>query len=115
MSLFVCYDLRFADEFWERADDTDVYLVPANWPEARRLPWKALLQARAIENMAYVIGCNRVGSGNGLPYSGDSQIIDPLGEILASHPGPAVLSCSALKRQYRERPRRRVPGLRAIL
>ena len=84
VSLFVCYDLRFADEFWKLAVDTDVYLVPANWPEARRLPWMALLQARAIENMAYVIGCNRVGSGNGLPYSGDSRIIDPLGEILAS-------------------------------
>jgi predicted amidohydrolase len=84
VSLFVCYDLRFADEFWQLADATDVYLVPANWPEARRTPWMALLQARAIENMAYVIGCNRVGSGNGLPYSGDSRIIDPLGEILAS-------------------------------
>src|SRR6185295_6218680 len=84
VTLFVCYDLRFADEFWQLANDTDVYLVPANWPEARRLPWMALLQARAIENMAYVIGCNRVGSGNGLPYSGDSRIIDPLGEVLAS-------------------------------
>jgi predicted amidohydrolase len=84
VTLFVCYDLRFADEFWQLANDTDVYLVPANWPEARRLPWMALLQARAIENMAYVIGCNRVGSGDGLPYSGDSRIIDPLGEVLAS-------------------------------
>jgi len=84
VSLFVCYDLRFADEFWQRADDTDVYLVPANWPEARRLPWTTLLQARAIENQAYVIGCNRVGVGNGIPYSGDSRIIDPLGEVLAS-------------------------------
>ena len=83
VTLFVCYDLRFADEFWQLAHDTDVYLVPANWPEARRLPWMALLQARAIENMAYVMGCNRVGSGNGLPYSGDSRIIDPLGEVLA--------------------------------
>ncbi|MEO7370798.1 MAG: nitrilase-related carbon-nitrogen hydrolase [Ilumatobacteraceae bacterium] len=84
VSLFVCYDLRFADEFWQLAEATDVYLVPANWPEARRVPWMALLQARAIENLAYVVGCNRVGNGNGLPYSGDSRIIDPLGEILAS-------------------------------
>ncbi|HEY7626342.1 MAG TPA: carbon-nitrogen family hydrolase [Ilumatobacteraceae bacterium] len=84
VTLFVCYDLRFADEFWQLAHDTDVYLVPANWPEARRLPWTSLLQARAIENQAYVIGCNRVGTGNGLDYSGDSRIIDPLGEILAS-------------------------------
>ena len=84
VTLFVCYDLRFADEFWQLAEDTDVYLVPANWPETRRLPWMALLQARAIENLAYVIGCNRVGTGNGLQYSGDSRIIDPLGEVLAS-------------------------------
>ena len=84
VTLFVCYDLRFADEFWQLANDTDVYLVPANWPEARRLPWMSLLQARAIENQAYVIGCNRVGTGNGLPYSGDSRIIDPLGDVLAS-------------------------------
>ena len=84
VTLFVCYDLRFADEFWQLADDTDLYLVPANWPEARRLAWTALLQARAIENQAYVIGCNRVGTGNGLPYSGDSRIIDPLGEVLAA-------------------------------
>jgi len=84
VTLFVCYDLRFADEFWQLADHTDVYLVPANWPEARRLPWTALLQARAIENQAYVVGCNRVGVGNGIAYSGDSRVIDPLGEILAS-------------------------------
>jgi predicted amidohydrolase len=84
ISLFVCYDLRFADEFWELAEQTDVYLVPANWPEARRQHWMALLQARAIENQAYVVGCNRVGSGGSLAYSGDSRIVDPLGELLAT-------------------------------
>ena len=92
ITLFVCYDLRFADEFWQLAADTDVYLVPANWPEARRMHWQALLQARAIENQAYVVGCNRVGLGGvaeqggtgGLPYSGDSRIVDPLGELLAT-------------------------------
>ena len=84
VSLFVCYDLRFADEFWQLAPTTDVYLVPANWPESRRAHWTALLQARAIENQAYVVGCNRVGSGGGLTYSGDSRIIDPLGELLAT-------------------------------
>lgn len=84
VSLFVCYDLRFADEFWELAPTTDVYLVPANWPEARRQHWMALLQARAIENQAYVVGCNRVGQGGGLTYVGDSRIVDPLGELLAT-------------------------------
>jgi predicted amidohydrolase len=84
VSMFVCYDLRFADEFWRLALDTDLYLVPANWPEKRRLHWMTLLQARAIENQAYVIGVNRVGEGGGLTYSGDSRIVDPVGELLAT-------------------------------
>jgi predicted amidohydrolase len=84
LSLFVCYDLRFSDEFWGLAPDTDAYLVVANWPEKRRLHWSTLLRARAIENQAYVVGVNRVGNGGGLEYSGDSAIIDPLGEVLAA-------------------------------
>jgi predicted amidohydrolase len=80
----VCYDLRFADEFWARARDTDVYLVVANWPSKRRLHWQVLLQARAIENQAYVVGVNRVGSGGGAEYAGDSRIVDPQGELLAT-------------------------------
>ncbi len=84
VSLFVCYDLRFADEFWALAPVTDLYVVVANWPESRRQHWMALLQARAIENQAYVVGCNRVGEGGGLTYSGDSRIIDPTGELLVT-------------------------------
>jgi predicted amidohydrolase len=84
VSMFVCYDLRFADEFWQLAADTDLYLVPANWPEKRRLAWTTLLQARAIENQAYVVGVNRVGDGGGVTYCGDSRIVDPLGELLAT-------------------------------
>jgi predicted amidohydrolase len=86
VSLFVCYDLRFADEFWQLAHDTDLYLVPANWPASRREHWSTLLRARAIENQAYVIGCNRVGEGGGLVYSGDSVMVDPFGEIVAEGP-----------------------------
>lgn len=84
VSLFVCYDLRFADEFWALAADTDLYVVVANWPAKRRHHWRSLLVARAIENQAYVVGCNRVGSGDGLDYAGDSCIVDPLGEVLVS-------------------------------
>ncbi len=84
VSPFVCYDLRFADEMWQLAADTDVYLFPANWPESRRLHWEVLLRARAIENQAYVVGVNRVGEGGGLRYSGDSRIVDPSGELLAT-------------------------------
>ena len=86
-SLFVCYDLRFADEFWALAHDTDAFLIVANWPAKRRLHWSTLLRARAIENQAYVVAVNRVGSGGGLDYSGDSAIIDPLGEVQASGAG----------------------------
>jgi omega-amidase len=82
-SFFVCYDLRFADEFWSLAETTDCYVVPANWPAARREHWKTLLRARAIENQAYVVGINRVGEGGRLDYSGDSMIVDPFGEVVA--------------------------------
>jgi predicted amidohydrolase len=91
MSVFVCYDLRFADEFWVLAKETDLYVVVANWPEARREHWRLLLRARAVENQAYVVGVNRVGTGKSLVYTGDSAIIGPLGETLADCPeGEAV-------------------------
>jgi predicted amidohydrolase len=82
-SFFVCYDLRFADEFWALAPETHCYVLPANWPASRRDHWMSLLRARAIENQAYVVGVNRVGDGGRLHYSGDSMIIDPFGEVVA--------------------------------
>jgi predicted amidohydrolase len=85
---FICYDLRFANVFWDAAPHTDVYLVPANWPSPRRHHWQTLLQARAIENQAYVVGCNRVGrDGNGAEHVGDSRIVSPMGELLATAAG----------------------------
>ena len=103
----ICYDLRFADEFWQTATRTDCYVVPANWPDTRRSHWMALLQARAVENQAYVVGCNRVGDGGRLHYTGDSRIIDPMGEILASASGgETILSAevdAAVVAQTRER------------
>lgn len=79
--LFVCYDLRFANVFWELAHDVDGYLVVANWPEPRRHHWRSLLVARAIENQAWVVGVNRIGQGGGLRYVGDSLVVDPLGGL----------------------------------
>lgn len=115
ISMFVCYDLRFADEFWQLAPTTDVYLVPANWPAARRLHWQTLLQARAIENQAYVVGCNRVGSAPNLEYIGDSRIISPLGELLATAAGTESIlladvdaeTVAAVRDQFRFLPDRR--------
>jgi predicted amidohydrolase len=88
---FVCYDLRFADDWWAAAPDTDVYVCVANWPEPRRAHWSALLRARAIENQAYVVGSNRVGTGGRLTYQGDSAIVDPMGEVLATASGSEAL------------------------
>jgi predicted amidohydrolase len=84
LSLFVCYDLRFANVFWDLAEETDAYLVVANWPGSRRDHWTRLLDARAIENQAYVLAVNRVGSGGELTYTGDSRVVDPGGQVLAS-------------------------------
>ncbi|MBK4716489.1 MULTISPECIES: amidohydrolase [Tenebrionibacter/Tenebrionicola group] len=104
----VCYDLRFP--VWSRnQNDYDLALYVANWPAARSHHWQTLLAARAIENQAYVAGCNRIGTdGNGQHYRGDSRVIDPQGEILAAaepHQAgqiDAELSLTALK-EYRER------------
>ena len=80
---FICYDLRFPA--WTRniGKQYDIAVFIANWPEKRATHWKSLLQARAIENQCYAIGVNRVGTdGNGLFYSGDSSVIDPLGKVI---------------------------------
>jgi len=76
----ICYDLRFP--VWARnTEDYDLLIYCANWPEKRVNAWDALLKARAIENMSYCIGVNRVGlDGNGHAYSGHSAVYDALGE-----------------------------------
>jgi predicted amidohydrolase len=79
---FVCYDLRFAPLWWERAPDTDLYLCVASWPARRAAHWRSLLVARAVENQAAVIGCNRIGEGGGLSYAGGSIAVDALGHVL---------------------------------
>lgn len=105
INLQICYDLRFP--VWARnrileteniIDETagvpgesnfpvkpeyDVLIYVANWPERRNHAWKTLLCARAIENQCYVVGVNRVGrDGNNINHSGNSLVIDPLGEVL---------------------------------
>lgn len=77
--LQVCYDLRFP-VFSRNCNDYDIALYVANWPAARSHAWRTLLQARAIENQAFVLGCNCVGTdGNAVTYRGDSLIVDYLG------------------------------------
>lgn len=92
LQLQICYDLRFPEivrnKMIGEEPAYDAILYVANWPEKRSSHWKSLLQARAIENQSYVVGVNRVGEdGNGLIYSGDSGVFDPLGEaeLLTPH------------------------------
>lgn len=81
---FICYDLRFPEPFREAtAMGAEVLVVIANWPVTRVEHWITLLRARAIENLAYVVGVNRCGSDPALAYPGASMIIGPKGEILA--------------------------------
>ncbi|HEY6502741.1 MAG TPA: amidohydrolase [Chitinophagaceae bacterium] len=87
INLLVCYDLRFP--VWARQQsqpegpEYDVLIYVANWPERRIHAWKTLLQARAIENQCYVVGVNRTGDdGNNIHYSGESMVVDPMGEVL---------------------------------
>jgi predicted amidohydrolase len=125
--LLVCYDLRFP--VWSRQapqeraapgdaghpQDTreleyDLIIYVANWPERRSHAWKTLLQARAIENQAYVIGVNRVGDdGNKIYHSGDSMIVDPLGEILYHGVGKEEVFTLTLEREKLDAIRERFP------
>jgi omega-amidase len=92
INLQVCYDLRFpvwarqtpiSPENKEQEVEFDILIYVANWPERRSHAWKTLLCARAIENQCYVIGVNRVGDdGNNIYHSGNSMVIDPLGQVL---------------------------------
>lgn len=90
--LSVCYDLRFP--VWLRQQpgegqhfEYDALLCVANWPAPRRQPWRTLLQARAVENLCYVIGVNRVGEdAKKLAYAGDSMLVDFKGETLIDEP-----------------------------
>lgn len=129
----VCYDLRFP--VWSRqtpiqapvvnneeatpiqrgnhSPEYDVLLYVANWPRARSHAWKTLLTARAIENQCYVIGVNRVGEdGNNISYSGDSMVIDPLGEILYQMESREDIHTVTLEKSHLEEIRKKFPFLR---
>jgi len=119
----ICYDLRFPEPFRAAAARTDIFCVVANWPEPRHRHWSLLLKARAIENQAYVLGVNRVGTGDGLVYTGDSALLDPMGDsVSTARPGePGVFAGdvdAAEVGRVRERfgfLRDRKPGLYASL
>jgi omega-amidase len=116
INLQVCYDLRFP--VWARQNSAaeketpeyDLLLYVANWPERRSHAWKTLLCARAIENQTYVVGVNRVGKdGNDIYHSGNSMIIDPLGEVLYHMADDEDIFTITLQKEHEEQVREKFP------
>lgn len=113
LNLLVCYDLRFP--VWARQQSTtepeyDVLVYVANWPQRRNHAWKTLLQARAIENQCYVVGVNRIGQdGNDIRYSGDSMVVDALGEVLYQKENEEDIFTITLEKEKLDEVRSRFP------
>lgn len=114
INLLICYDLRFP--VWARQQaqngvpEFDLIIYVANWPERRNLAWKTLLQARAIENQCYVVGVNRVGKdGNDIYHSGDSMVIDPVGELIYNKAHDEDIFTINLKKEKLEELRTKLP------
>lgn len=116
-NLQICYDLRFPEIARNKISNQsplyDVLLYVANWPQKRSLHWKTLLRARAIENQCFVIGVNRVGTdGNGFEYSGDSRLIDALGQEDLLEEGSEIIRSFVMKRSELNSIREKLPFLK---
>jgi len=111
--LAICYDLRFPELFRSLAlSGAALFLVTAEWPAVRISHWRTLLAARAIENQAFVVACNRVGADEANRFSGHSMVIDPWGNILAEgNEGEEILRAELDLSQVAEI-RRQIPVFR---
>ena len=124
INLMICYDLRFP--VWARqtspsislskvegeqaSPEYDVLIYVANWPDRRVHAWKTLLQARAIENQCYVVGVNRVGDdGKNNHYSGESMVVDPMGEVLYTKKEVEDISTITLDKEKLNAVREKLP------
>jgi predicted amidohydrolase len=115
INLLICYDLRFP--VWSRQappqaaePEYDLLIYVANWPEKRNHAWKTLLQARAIENQCYVAAINRVGyDGNNIYHSGDSMVVDPMGEVIFTKAHEETVFTVTLQKDILEAVRTKLP------
>ncbi|MBL9141903.1 MAG: carbon-nitrogen family hydrolase [Phycisphaerae bacterium] len=109
----VCYDLRFPELFRIAAlAGAEVFVLGASWPAARAAHWRALAIARAIENQAYVVACNRIGHDPHTEYAGGSIIVGPDGSILAEAGNEACVLQADADHATLARWRERFPALR---
>ncbi len=106
----ICYDLRFP-EMWRKyaVGGARMLLIPAEWPSRRAYHWQTLLCARAIENQAYVVACNRVGESKGEVFGGGSAVIDPWGEAVVEGGSAEVLLTAEIDLDKVEDIRARIP------
>lgn len=109
----ICYDLRFPVWLRNKNPEYDLLLIVANWPERRSLHWRTLIPARAVENLSYVIGVNRVGhDGNEIYHSGDSMCIDPNGKTVYYKPNDEDLYTFSISKDEVIKSRRLFPFLK---
>jgi predicted amidohydrolase len=115
----VCYDLRFpvwSRNSWDKKEQRMVYdllIYVANWPEVRIAAWDLLLQARAIENLSYVVGVNRIGAdGHGIIHNGHSAALGPKGDYLFAAGDAEIVTTITLNAQALEDYRSRFPAYR---
>jgi predicted amidohydrolase len=122
INLQVCYDLRFpvwarqapSPNLSQQGDEQnweyDVLVYVANWPDKRNHAWKTLLQARAIENQCFVVGVNRVGNdGNNIHHSGDSMIVNAMGEVLYTKAEEEFIYTTTLHKSELDEVRAKLP------
>ena len=114
INLQVCYDLRFPvwsrQQYVSMESEYDLLIYVANWPERRSHAWKTLLCARAIENQCFVAGVNRVGKDNkNVYFSGDSLVIDPLGQVLYHMPDAEDVFTITLQKEEVDKVRTQFP------
>lgn len=112
LMMAICYDLRFpAWCRWTQERPYDALIIPANWPDARAFAWRQLLTARAIENQAYVVGCNRLGSDPyGVYHEGITHIFNHWGDDVADRSLQGAVT-AVFDGEALERDRRRFPNL----
>ena len=111
----ICYDLRFPEHFRRGIGlGAELFCVIANWPRKRDIHWRRLLQARAIENLSYVIGVNRCGADPSFEYAGRSQVWDPHGDLVADAGNAECSLVAVLERSRLDQWRQDFPALRDI-